>query len=770
MLRIYLGFVFLLLLSPSALRLEAAETVKPAPCPAADALIRRVLPTHSGDFVTEIIAPTSDSSAPDVFELDSRAGKIVLRGNTPASIASALNWYLKYTCHCQISWCGSNLTLSDPLPMPKKTRIESPFVHRVYFNYCTFSYSMPFWNWDRWQQEIDWMALHGINMPLAITGQEAVWQNTLRQYRMSDDEIRAFLCGPAFFAWQYMANLEGYGGPLAQSWIDSHITLGRQILNRERELGMTPILQGFTGFVPRALKEKYPDAKIALKPNWCKVFPGTAQLDPLDPLFANMSKTFLDEQTKLFGTDHWYAADPFHESQPPSTAPEYLPAVARQILVSMQAADPEAKIAMQTWSLREPLVKNIPPDKILLLDLVGTTWKKHAGFWDRPWAAGMLHNYGGRTFMAGDLHFALSNALDQLHKPSAGKLTSIGLFPEAILQNPVYYEAATEIAWHNHPPDINRWLADYLLARYGKNSPAASAAWDLLKNSLYGAGSEKGSLESAICARPCLFPDRAAPNASFARHYDPQLPWDAWAHLQAASGELAASDGYRYDLVDLARQCLADLSIPNQRDVTAAYLANNSAAFTEASQRFLDLSADLDGLLATRREFLLGPWLEDAKRWATNDAERRQYEKNARLQITVWGPSAPDALLFDYSNRQWSGLITSYYMPRWQKYIDFLAAQFDKPSPSRYTEDNLKKSYNRPADDANPFYVELSKWEQSWSDRTDAFPTEPSGDSIATTGRLLAKWAPIQREAYKRFNIQTLKAGDSGEAAIYEAH
>jgi alpha-N-acetylglucosaminidase len=735
---------------------------------AAEALVRRVLPAYADRFRIEIIPSDGNAAAGNVFELDSRDGKVVLRGDSAVSIASALNWYLKYSCHCQISWCGSNLRLPDPLPLPANVRITSPFVHRVYFNYCTFSYSMAFWDWDRWQQEIDWMALHGINMPLAITGQEAVWQNTLRHYRMSDDEIRAFLCGPAFFAWQYMANLEGYGGPLPQSWIDSHTELARQILRRERELGMTPILQGFTGFVPRALKEKFPDARIAVKPNWCKVFAGTAQLDPLDPLFADMSKTFIDEQTKLFGTDHWYAADPFHESQPPSTAGDYLPAVAKQVLGTMRTADPDAKIAMQTWSLRQPLVENIPADRILLLDLAGTSWKKFDGFWDRPWAAGVLHNYGGRVFMAGDVRFALSNALANLQNPKAGKLTSIGVFPEAILQNPIYYEAATETTWHSKPPDVRRWVDDYILARYGKDSTEAAAAWRLLETSLYAGGSEKGSLESVICARPSLFPDRAAPNASLARHYGPQIPWQAWAHLQAASAELGSSDGYQYDLVDLARQCLADLSIPLQRDVTAAYLSGNSAALAEASRRFLDLGNDLDALLETRREFLLGPWLDDAKRWATSDAERRLYEKNARLQITVWGPPAPDALLFDYSNRQWAGLIRSYYLPRWEKYFAFLAAQPAAPATTRYSEDKLKKSYNRPADNANPFYTDLAKWEQSWSDGTDTFPAQPSGNSVAVAGRLLTKWSPAQRDAYKRFDIQSMKSGDAGDAAIYE--
>ena len=52
---------------------------------------------------------------------------------------------------------------------------------------------MAWWDWERWQREIDWMAMHGINMPLAVIGQEAVWQNTLRRFKMNDDEIRTFL-------------------------------------------------------------------------------------------------------------------------------------------------------------------------------------------------------------------------------------------------------------------------------------------------------------------------------------------------------------------------------------------------------------------------------------------------------------------------------------------------------------------------------------------------------------------------------------------------
>jgi hypothetical protein len=40
--------------------------------------------------------------------------------------------------------------------------------------------SFAWWDWKRWEKEIDWMALQGINFPLAFTGQEAIWQKVFQ--------------------------------------------------------------------------------------------------------------------------------------------------------------------------------------------------------------------------------------------------------------------------------------------------------------------------------------------------------------------------------------------------------------------------------------------------------------------------------------------------------------------------------------------------------------------------------------------------------------
>jgi len=56
-------------------------------------------------------------------------------------------------------------------------------------NVCTVSYSMVWWDWNRWEQEIDWMAMNGINLALAFTGQEYIWYKLFNSYNLDDDDI-----------------------------------------------------------------------------------------------------------------------------------------------------------------------------------------------------------------------------------------------------------------------------------------------------------------------------------------------------------------------------------------------------------------------------------------------------------------------------------------------------------------------------------------------------------------------------------------------------
>ena len=138
-------------------------------------LLERIDKGASSKFIIERV-----NSPRDFFELDQKGKKVVVRGNNYVSIATGINWYLKYYAGIHLSWNGMQADLPEVLPaVVKKERHETDLKHRYDFNYCTHSYSMAFWDWKRWEQEIDWMALHGINMPLSIVGTGSVWRNVL---------------------------------------------------------------------------------------------------------------------------------------------------------------------------------------------------------------------------------------------------------------------------------------------------------------------------------------------------------------------------------------------------------------------------------------------------------------------------------------------------------------------------------------------------------------------------------------------------------------
>jgi len=667
---------------------------------AARGIIERTTPTLAKVFVLETI-PKEDGL--DVFEIDGKGANVVLRGSSGVALASAYNWYLKHYLNCHLSWCGDQLALPDFFPIPKKVfRRKCPHEYRVYFNYCTLCYSAAWWDWKRWRREIDFMAMNGINMPLSVTGLEAVWYNTLLKFGFTAAEARAYLVGPAYFAWQWMPNIQSHGGPLPKEWIESHAALGRKILTAQRALGMTPIQQGFSGCVPREFMKKFPDAAIAQEKKWCN-FEGTAQLDPLDPLFKKFGTAFLEEEIRLFGTSHVYAADPFHEGHPPKPGKEYLQKVGTAIYDLMSRVDPKALWAMQAWSIRKDIACSAPKGKLLVLDLGGSKYGKSDNFWGYPFIKGQLHNFGGRINIHGDLRSLADNPFAKAVKkvPNA---CGTGLFMEGIIQNPVFYDLYFDVIWRDEAVEILPWLKDYARRRYGAPSENAAKAWKLLLEGPYRRGTNGVESSSIIAARPALDVKKSGPNAGFKMPYKPKNLVKALELLLADSDRLAASDAYRYDVVDIARQVLSNLGQPINKKAAAAFKAKDKKQFAAESARFLGLLGDVDTLLASRPEFLFGKWTADARNWGADDKAKAYYEWNASMLVTIWGPeNAPT--IFDYSWREWSGLISQYYQPR-----------------------------------ANEFYDQLADWEQQFIHKHHPLSAKPKGDEIELAKSLLKKY------------------------------
>lgn len=697
----------------------------------AQALIGRVIPQKAQFFVVESL----ESTAPkDLFEIESKNQKIILRGNNGVAVASALYYYLTEYCHCQITWNGVNLDLPVKLPqIPTKIAKKTPYQYRYYLNYCTFNYSMSWWNWERWQKEIDWMAMHGINMPLAITGEEYTWREVYNEMGFSDNDLKDFFSGPAYFSWFWMGNLDGWGGPLPISWMKSHKDLQVKIVQRERALGMKPVLPAFTGHVPAAFKKKYPNAKLKAT-NWTNGFGDTYILDSEDPLFAELGKKFINKQTKLFGSDHLYSADTFNENEPPTDEPAYLSKLSTRIYEGMRQADPDAVWVMQGWLFYsdrkfwkapqiEALLSAVPNDKMLLLDLateIEPVWKRTDAFYGKPWIWNMLNNFGGNVNLFGRMDGVASGPALALNDPNSKNLQGIGLTMEAIEQNPVIYELMMQHTWQTTPVDLNEWLVKYAKNRYKTDDKSLVEAWQVLRQTVYNGKDIRDGAESIITGRPTF--DSTTVWTKTKLNYKPKDLIPAWDLFVEASKKGIDSDGFQYDLVDITRQVLANHALILQKKWKNAYKANDEVQFKKDAQAFIDLIADMDELLATRKDFMLGPWISSARSWGSTPTEKALYEQNARDLITLWGDA--NNPLHEYSNRQWSGLLNDFYKPRWQQFF----VELNK-SLAENREPNLKT-----------FDANIRTWEWNWVKTQKNFPTTTKGNSHQVALKMYKKY------------------------------
>lgn len=709
--------LIILLLTGIASRATEDSTVS-----AARGLVERLIPKQAGQFAVETIPA---ENVHDVFEIESRDGKIVLRGNSGVSLASALNRYLNDYCHCDISWnCGDQLDLPNTLPVvPEKVRVVSPHPYRYAYNFCTHGYTMAWWNWPDWQRELDFLALNGVNLALIIEGQESVWIQTLKSFGYPDADVRAWLVMPSHQPWMYMDNMESYGGPVPRELVARRLELGRKILARMRELGIEPVLPGYYGMVPPDFKQRFPDAKVHAQGDWGELKRPDI-LDPTDPVFAKVAAAFYATQTNLFGGANFYAADPFHEGG--STAGIDIPAAGRAIFNAMDGAT----WVLQSWQAnpRQEMIDGLDKNKLLVLDLFcedHENWRRRNNFNCTPWLWCTIHNFGGNVGMSGRLAWLGEGPVQAMNDPKKGRLSGIGALMEGSQVNPVLWELFFGNAWRTNAPDRQNWLDHYAQCRYGANIPAAEQAWKILADTIYNTPVTRGEypVNSVVCARPSLNPNqRAREWAGTQPYYDPAQLVKAWKLLLDAAPPAKASDGYRFDLCDVGRQALANLATDYHKQIISAYRAGDAKKLRRLSDKMLNLIRDMDKLTGTQKEFLLGTWISDARAWGETKSEKDLCERNARELLTAWTDKDN---ITDYANRQWNGLLGKFYYHRWQMWLEALNHSLATSVPVDESAERQK----------------IRDWELWWTRQTNGhFATKPHGDIMAISKKLFEKY------------------------------
>ncbi|KAE9375356.1 glycoside hydrolase family 89 protein [Stipitochalara longipes BDJ] len=667
-------------------------------------LVQRRLPDHVDDFefqlLTNVKGNSTDPSNDNYIISSTINRKILIEGNSLSALASGFHRYLTDVVHVDIFWyIGSQLdTGPSTLPALNAPISGSSIVPwRYHFNTVTFSYTAAFWTWEDWELELDWLALRGVNLPLAWVGQEKILVDVFRELGMTDDEIISYFSGPAFQAWNRFGNIQGsWGRELPMEWIDNQFELQKNITKRMVELGMTPVLPCFTGFVPRAISRVLPNATVVNGSDWSGFpvgYTNVTFLEPVDPTFERLQKSFISKQAEALGNiTHIYTLDQYNENNPYSGDLNYLRNVSYNTWQSLKAADSEAIWMMQGWlffSLSsfwtneriEAYLGGVENDSdMIVIDLFSETapqWQRTDSYFGKPWLWCQLHNFGGNLGLYGQIMNVTINPVEALANSSS--LIGFGLTMEGQEGNEIMYDLLLDQAWSESPIETATYFSNWVTRRYAGNGVVPSElhiAWEMMRSTVYNNtnSSVQAVTKSILELEPNITGMFRTGHHSTTITYPSNVLATAFNLMFNASknnSDLWNNAAYQYDMVDVTRQVFSNSFDDMYRSLISAYTAFNTSNTTISAlgKNITSLLATLDSVLLTNPAFSLSTWISAARAASTNTTLQSFYEYNARNQITLWGP---DGEISDYASKSWGGLLSGYYVPRWQMFVDYL--------------------------------------------------------------------------------------------------
>ena len=740
-----------LLLPPPAAAQTAAD--------ARAALVRLGVPVGR---VSVALMPANDAR----YRVQVARDRIAVTASSPVSAVRGVTGALNAQGRFHASWEGSRVGAMTGLAAQDSGWVASPFGYRAYLNTCTYGYTTPWWNWARWEREIDLMAVHGVDMPLAMEGQEYVWRALWREQGLSDAQTGALFAGAPFLPWERMGNMAGYRAPLSAHWIEKKRFLQKRILARMRALGMTPILPAFAGYVPEAFAKAHPEARIYRMREW-EGFPGTYWLDPSDPLFAKLAARFLKLYTDEYGAGRYYLADAFNEMVPPiaddgsdtahasygdstantaATRAAALPravrdarlaAYGKRLYASIAAAQPGATWVMQGWLFgadkefwtRDAIaafLRDVPDRRMLILDIGNDRypgiWKQTDGFDGKDWIYGYVHNYGGSNPVYGAPDFYRRDIAALLADPKRGQVRGFGMFPEGLHNNSLAYDYAFDAAWPGGDMAMRPWLERYTRARYGSSDAALVAAWQDVIAGVYDVRYWTPRWWNQRAGAYLFFKRPAADAPGY-----PASPGDrvraraGIAALLRSAAQHRDSALFRYDLVDLVRHEASLALDEHLKAAVAAYQRADVTTGDRETARSTAMAQAIDQLIGGQQE-TLATWIGDARAYGDTPAEKRRFEEDAKAQVTIWGGAGH---LGDYASKAWAGLYADYYLPRWTMYLGAARAA---------------ALARRPVDDA-AFLKRLREWEDHWVVDGRPYRATAPADTIGAARAVMAQVA-----------------------------
>lgn len=635
-------------------------------------------------FSFEIV---NDNNENDWYEISDKNGKIHIKGNEGLSLTTGLNYYYKNYLNVHISEQTMQVSMPSALVKVNKTiRKETPYQVRYAFNYCTLSYTFAFFGQDEWQRENDWLALNGVNVVLDLAGQEATWIKFLMNFGYSFDDAKDWLTGPAYYAWQFMDNMEVFGGPIPDGYVKDRLEMARTSQRWKRSLGMQTVLQGYAGMVPTNFNEYQKDVKLLAQGAW-NGFTRPSMIATDTQTYDEYARLFYEAQEFVYGaTSDYYAVDPFHEGgKRPTDLSDST--IADEVLNSMLEYDKDAVWVVQGWQSNptNDLLKGMGDRRenhVLIVDLIKypiASWTKYnktsygstkldaSEFNGTPWAWGLLANFGGNPSMHGQMETMVNDILNA--QKTSEHMVGLGIISEAQYDNPVMYDLIFDLAWADESFRLDTWLQGYINRRYGTTSENARTAWNIMKNANYNHG---------VRYTNELFGMKSKAPQDYGKQ---DIPYGA-ENLESALRLLLEdfdkfknSECYLYDITEMMRQQVSNYAVLKYNEVLDARSPETLAEFNERKDEFLNSLEVLNEVSATQKEQLGGEWIGKATDQGSkyDDFAVDTFEMGAKALITSWGSRSAHANLKDYGWRNYEGIFKDVYANIWSEYLNRVA-------------------------------------------------------------------------------------------------
>lgn len=677
----------------------------------ADALFRVFGPASAN------ISVTLTPDTVDAYTVSGQGEQIHIIATSPATALHAVRKALSADGLCWDEVGGIRPTRQLRAPRAP-LQATARFQHRYYGNESDNAYTGAYRDFASWERHIDDLAGRGVNEVLVPVGTDAVFADFLTAHGYSEAEARAWVPLPTHLPWLLLQNMSGWPEGPSMALIERQANLGARIVERLTSLGMRAVLPGFSGIVPRDFGERN-DVRVHVPTKIWQGFRRPGWLDPSDPAFSEMAASFYEASEARLGVSSMMKIDVLHEGGTSGSID--LTAAGRAIQSSLEAARPGSTWVTFGWQRNPPkdLLRGVDTSRMLIVDGLSDRYQnmdRHADFLAAPYAFGAVWSFGGDTTL-GAQAATWATRLDEWADAPDSALCGIAAMPEGGFSNSFALDFFHQFGWNRADRSVGAWAEEWATARYGKAVPGASQAWRRIAETAYSLPDDNNFSEahdSLFHAWP-NFDVRASTNFSPTEvTYDLESFAEALRFLLAASDALRDEPAYRFDIADIARQCLANTSRLLLPAIRAAYTASDVERYDLLTDLWSQALRLLDDVTGTNALWLLGRVLDEARAAASTDAEADALERSQRILITTWGPeyASTSGLLSNYAGREYQGLLGEVYLKRWSRFFAEM----------------------RPSNDRTLRFTLGSWWHynQDWVNATDrtGIRSVPTGDPI----------------------------------------